>query len=57
MLRIINPPYFVGGIIVFLILFFVLLVGMKATLGESLFASAALAAIGVAAFLWKEYAG
>jgi hypothetical protein len=57
MLRIINPPYFIGGIIVFLILFGVLLFGVKTTLGESLFASAALAAIGVAAFLWKEYAG
>jgi hypothetical protein len=57
MLRIINPPYFVGGIIVFLILFFVLLFGVKATLGESLAASAVLAAIGVGVFVWKEVVG
>jgi hypothetical protein len=55
MLRIIKTPYFIAGVIVFLILFFVLLFGVKATLGESLFASAALAVIGVGAWVWKEY--
>jgi hypothetical protein len=57
MLRIIKSPYFIAGIIIFLILFGVLLFGVKATLGESLAASAALAAIGVGVFVWKEYVG
>jgi hypothetical protein len=57
MLRIVKSPYFIGGVLVFLILFFVLLFGVKATLGESLFASAALAAIGVGILVWKEYVG
>ena len=57
MVRIIKSPYFIGGIIVFLILFGVLLFGVKATLGESLLASAALAAIGVGVFVWKEVVG
>jgi len=51
--RIIKSPYLIGGIIVFLILFGVLLFGVQATPGESLFASAALAVIGVVVLLWK----
>jgi hypothetical protein len=57
MLRIIKSPYFIAGIIIFLILFGVLLFGVKATLGESLAASAVLTAIGVGALVWKEYVG
>jgi hypothetical protein len=57
MLRILKNPYFIAGIIIFLILFGVLLFGVKATLGESLAASAVLTAIGVGALLWKEYVG
>jgi hypothetical protein len=57
MLRIIKNPYFIAGVIIFLILFGVLLFGVKATLGESLAASAVLTAIGVGVFVWKEYVG
>lgn len=57
MLRIFKSPYFIGGIVVFLILFFEMLFGVKAALGESLLASVALAVIGVAVFLWKEHIG
>jgi len=57
MLRTIKNPYFIGGIIVFLILFGVLLFGVQATLGESLAASAVLTAIGVGVLLWKEHVG
>jgi hypothetical protein len=56
-LRIVKSPYFIAGIIIFLILFGVLLFGVKATLGESLLASAALTAIGVGVLVWKEYVG
>jgi hypothetical protein len=57
MLRILKSPYFIAGIIIFLILFGVLLFGVKATLGESLAASVVLTAIGVGVFVWKEYVG
>jgi hypothetical protein len=57
MLRILKSPYFIAGIIIFLILFGVLLFGVQATLGESLAASAVLTAIGVGVFVWKEYVG
>jgi hypothetical protein len=57
MLRIIKTPYFIAGIIIFLILFSVLLFGVKVTLGESLFGAAALAAIGVGVWAWKEVVG
>jgi hypothetical protein len=57
MLRIVKSPYFIAGIIIFLILFGVLLFGVKATLGESLAASAVLTAIGVGVLVWKEYVG
>jgi len=57
MRRILKNPYIIGGIIVFLILFFVLLLGVKATLGETVFAATALAVIGVGAWLWKEHIG
>ena len=57
MLRIVKSPYFIAGIIIFLILFGVLLFGVKATLGESWLASAVLTAIGVGVLVWKEYVG
>jgi hypothetical protein len=55
MQRIFKSPYFIGGIIVFLILFFVMLFGVKATLGESLLASVVLTAVGMGIVLWKEF--
>ncbi len=57
MRRIIKSPYFIAGIIIFVILFGVMLFGVKATFGESLFAAAALTAIGVGIYVWKEVVG
>jgi hypothetical protein len=57
MLRIVKSPYFIAGIIIFLILFGVLLFGVKVTLGVSLFAAAALTVIGVGVWVWKEVVG
>jgi hypothetical protein len=55
MLRIIKSPYFIAGVIAFLLLFFVLLLGVQATFGESLLAALALAVVGIGAVWWKEH--
>jgi hypothetical protein len=55
MRRIIRSPYFIAGIIMFLLVFFVMLLGVKSTVGEALFTAAALAAVGIGAMVWKEY--
>jgi hypothetical protein len=55
MRQIIKSPYFIAGVIAFLLLFFVLLLGVRATFGESLLVAAALAAIGIGAAWFKEY--
>jgi hypothetical protein len=55
MLRILKSPYVIAGVIAFLLLFFVLLLGVKATLGESLLVAVVLVAIGIGGAWWKEH--
>lgn len=49
-----NHPYLVAFAIVFLLLFLIGIFGIDATLGESLLGAAALSAIGVGGYWWKE---
>ncbi len=55
MQRIIKSPYFIASVIVFLLIFFVMLLGVKATFGESLLLAAVLAVVGIGAAWFKEY--
>jgi len=49
-----THPYLVSFCIVFLILFFIGVFALSVTWSEALFGSAALSAIGVGGFWWKE---
>jgi hypothetical protein len=54
-IRILKSPYTIAGIIIFLILFFVFLLGVHTRFGEAILYSAVLSAIGVFTWWWKEY--
>ena len=52
--KLLKHPYIIGGIICFLILFFVGVFGIEASVGESLLGSAVLTIVGVGGYWWKE---
>lgn len=52
--KILTNIYVSGGIIVFVILFFIGIFGIGFTWGESLFAAAALSVIGTAIIWWQR---
>ncbi len=54
--KILKNPYFITGVIVFLLLF-ILGLYLDFSLGETLLASAALTAIGVGVLWWQEAIG
>jgi len=49
-----KHPYLVSFVILFLLIFLIGIFGVDATVGESLLGAAALSAIGVGGFWWKE---
>lgn len=49
-----KHPYILAFIIVFLLLFLIGIFALEATLSEALLASAALSAVGVGGYWWKE---
>lgn len=49
-----NHPYVVAFIVVFLLLFFISIFALDLSWSESLFGAAALSAIGVGGYWWKE---
>jgi hypothetical protein len=51
---ILKNPYAIGGIIVFLILFFIGIFALETSVWESALYSAILTAIGIVVFWWKE---
>jgi hypothetical protein len=52
--KIFTNTYFIAGIIIFLLLLGILYFGAQVTIGEALFGAAALSAVGVASWWWKE---
>jgi hypothetical protein len=52
--KFLKHPYIIGGILAFLILFFVGVFALEVTVGESMFGSAVLTIVGVGGVWWKE---
>jgi hypothetical protein len=52
--KLLKDPYIIGGIITFLILFFVGVFALEASVGESLFGSAVISIVGMAGLWWKR---
>lgn len=52
--KIFTNKYIIAGLIVFLLLFFIGVFGLGFSWGESLFASAVLAVVGIGVIGWKE---
>lgn len=52
--KLLKHPYIIGGIIAFLILFFVGVFALEVSVGESLLGSAVLTVVGVGGIWWKQ---
>ncbi len=55
MARIARSPYFIAGLIIFVLLFFIMLLAVHTTFGEALLISAVLSVVGIGAAWFKEY--
>jgi Kef-type K+ transport system membrane component KefB len=52
--KILTNAYVIGGIVVFVLLFFIGIFGIGFTWGEALFGAAALSVIGTATVWWRR---